>query len=124
MSTQPKTRLLVIAALAVLATPLTAAAVRAALPQAGAAVPETAASETATPAPLRLADNDDDEGGLWLRHGKGDQRGEMRRASRGDDDEDDDDDDDDDDGAAPAPVRRGPPPVQNPLIGAPRAVVN
>ena len=119
-----KRRLILAAVLAGLSLPAVAALPAADLPltvPTGTAVP---AEPGAAPA-LRLADDDDDDGWRRLRGRRGDHEG-RRGGSQDDDhedDEDEDDDDGDDDGRA-GPRRVGPPPVQNPLIGAPRAVVN
>ena len=139
----PNRRLLLAAFLAGLAVPGVTAPALAALPGADfpldvttdTAVPAQSIAATDAPAPVRLADNDDDDDGRrFLRRGGDDDR--RRAARRGgdddDDDEDDDDDDDDDDECDDddgncgrmAPRRTGPAPAQNPLIGAPRAVVN
>ncbi len=79
------------------------------------------ADPAAEAAPMRLADNDDDDDG-WRRKGEGRDRHDghdgERRGGRHHDDDDDGDD------RATAPRRIGPAPAQNPLIGAPRANTN
>ena len=90
------------------------------LPDPAAPIARDAVASLADPAasaPIRLAS------------GGGDDRDEEDDDDDDEDEEDDDDDCDDDEagtaGCGPAALRRkGPTPAQNPLIGAPRAVVN